>query len=142
MSESDSAAVQGMRMVQPEVRSMPSTTDSYIREQLETRRARLTTAIAAAPAPTVTIRFQELLSEVDSALQRMDAGTYGICDECQEAIERDRLIEDPLVRLCLDHLSGEQRRALEGDLELAAGIQRSLLPPNNMESHGWQVEYQ
>jgi phosphoserine phosphatase RsbU/P len=72
----------------------------------------------------------------------MDAGSYGICDACHDSIERERLIEDPLVRLCLDHLSGEQRRALEGDLELAAGIQRSLLPPAKVESHGWQVEYE
>lgn len=142
MPESDSIAVQRMRISEAETRSMATTTDRYIREQLETRRERLTAAIAAAPSPNVTIRFHELLSEVDSALERMDAGTYGICDACHESIERDRLIEDPLIRLCLDHLTGDERRALEGDLELAAGIQRSLLPPSKVEAHGWQVEYE
>ena len=119
---------------------MVGITDRYIREQLELRRERLTTAIASAPA--VTIRFHELLSEVDSALQRMNDGNYGICDVCNEPIERDRLIEDPLIRLCLDHLSSEERRALEGDLELAAGIQRSLLPPANLQSRDWQIGYE
>jgi len=142
MPESDSATVPKARTSEMEARSMVGITDRYIREQLEMRRERLTTAIASAPAPAVTIRFHELLSEVDSALQRMDAGNYGICEVCNDPIERDRLIEDPLIRLCLDHLSSEERRALEGDLELAAGIQRSLLPPTNLQLLDWQMEYE
>jgi len=141
MSESNSTAVQRVAHSDERVVTMPETTDTYIRQQLETRRTRLNTAIASAPASQMA-RFEELLSEVDSALQRMDAGTYGICDVCNDTIERDRLIEDPLVRVCLDHLNAEQRRALEGDLELAAGVQRSLLPPTHVQSLGWQIEYE
>ena len=33
-----------------------------------------------------------LLHEVDSALDRMEAGTYGICESCHDPIERDRLM--------------------------------------------------
>lgn len=141
MSESDSSAVGRARISEREQNSMPATTDLYLREQLEKRRERLTTAIAVAAVAAPTTRFHELLSEVDSALERMNQGTYGICDVCHDSIERERLIEDPLVRLCLDHLSDEQRRALEGDLELAAGIQRSLLPPTSLQSYGWQINY-
>jgi sigma-B regulation protein RsbU (phosphoserine phosphatase) len=121
---------------------MPETTDTYIRTQLENRRERLTTAIASAPVAAPIARYHELLFEVDSALHRIDAGTYGICDVCHETIEPDRLLEDPLVRVCLDHLSGEERRSLEGDLELAANIQRSLLPPSSVQSLDWQIEYE
>ena len=54
--------------------------------------------------PTVTkVALIELLGEVDSALDRMDDGTYGICTECHDSVEKDRLLADPLVRLCLDH---------------------------------------
>ena len=109
--ESDSIAAQRMTILESSTRTMPGVTDSYIREQLETRRERLATAIAAHSDSTQRVRFQELLSEVDSALGRMDSGTYGICEACHDSIERERLIEDPLVRLCLDHLTGEQRRA-------------------------------
>jgi sigma-B regulation protein RsbU (phosphoserine phosphatase) len=142
MAESDSAAVQRMRISEPEGKHMLGTTDSYIREQLENRRERLTAAIGSAPVAAPLARYRELLSEVDAALHRMDAGAYGICDVCHASIERDRLIEDPLVRVCLDHLSSEERRSLEGDLELAASIQRSLLPPPSVQSLGWQIEYE
>ena len=69
-----------------------------------------------------------LLSEVDSALHRMDDGTYGICPACNDSVEKDRLLADPLVKLCLDHLTSDEQRALERDLELAARVQRGLLP--------------
>ncbi len=121
---------------------MPAVTDSYIREQLEKRRERLTIAIASTPVAAPAMRFRDLLAEVDSAIERMDAGTYGICEVCNDTVERDRLIEDPLVRFCLDHLSGEERRALEGDLELAATIQRGLLPPSGVRSQDWQIGYE
>ncbi len=121
---------------------MPAVTDSYIREQLEKRRERLTVAIGSAPVAGPAARFRDLLAEVDAAIDRMDAGTYGICEVCKDTVERDRLIEDPLVRFCLDHLSGEERRALEGDLELAATIQRGLLPPCVVRSQDWQIGYE
>jgi phosphoserine phosphatase RsbU/P len=121
---------------------MPAVTDSYIREQLEKRRERLTNAIASAPVADPALRFRELLAEVDSAIERMDTGTYGICEVCNDTVERDRLIEDPLARFCLDHLSTEERRTLEGDLELAATIQRGLLPSCRIRSHDWQIGYE
>lgn len=121
---------------------MSAVTHGYIREQLEKRRERLTVAIASAPVDGPAMRFRDLLAEVDAAIERMDAGTYGICEVCNDTVEQERLIEDPLVRFCLDHLSGEERRALEGDLELAATIQRSLLPPCVVRSQDWQIGYE
>lgn len=112
--------------------------DPFLRAQLEERRKRLETAVAD---PSSSTALAHLLREVDSALERMQSGTYGICEECQEPIEADRLIADPLIRLCLDHLSAEQRRALESDLELAARVQRTLLPPNDMRAAGWHFYY-
>ena len=63
-----------------------------------------------------------------TALERIDGGSYGICEECHEPIEQERLIADPLARICLEHLTGQERSALEQDLELAAQVQRGLLP--------------
>ncbi len=47
---------------------------------------------------------------------------------CHDTVERDRLIADPLVRVCLDHMTAQERSALENDLQLAAQVQRGLLP--------------
>jgi phosphoserine phosphatase RsbU/P len=112
--------------------------NSFLRAQLEERRTRLQTAVSA---PSSNAALTRLLHEVDSALQRMDSGSYGICEKCHEPIERDRLMADPLVCLCLDHLTAEQQRALESDLELAAQVQRTLLPPNNISAGGWNFHY-
>jgi phosphoserine phosphatase RsbU/P len=119
---------------------MPGVSDPYIREQLEKRRDELQTVISssgAAPAAP----FLELLSDVDSALQRMDDGTYGICEACKDSVEKDRLLADPLIKLCLDHLSSEEQRALERDLELAARVQRGLLPRTDVGFKDWRVHY-
>jgi sigma-B regulation protein RsbU (phosphoserine phosphatase) len=82
-----------------------------------------------------------LLKEVDSALERMNDGTYGLCESCHDTIEKDRLAADPLVRFCLDHLSEAERDALQKDLDLASQVQAALLPRNNLRIGNWEVGY-
>jgi len=60
--------------------------------------------------------FSRLLGEVDAALMRFEKGTYGLCEECHDPIESDRLLADPLVRVCLGDLTTKERQALEDDL--------------------------
>jgi sigma-B regulation protein RsbU (phosphoserine phosphatase) len=114
------------------------------RDQLLDRRRRLqrVAAPAAGPAaPPAAARhdLQRLLSEVDAALGRLDAGTFGVCEVCHEAVETSRLLADPCCRICLDHYAPEQLRALEHDLEMAGRVQSSLLPERDLEFDGWQV---
>jgi sigma-B regulation protein RsbU (phosphoserine phosphatase) len=117
--------------------SMATAEQTYFRPQLEQRRERLLSALHSSADASLT----HLLSEVDAALARLDKGTYGICETCHDPVERERLLNDPLVRFCLDHLTGEEQRALESDLELAARIQKGLLPPPELSAAGWQVRY-
>ena len=117
---------------------MTGLADKFMRQQLLDRRRRLEDAtVEPDRAPYV----HRLLEQVDAALERLDDGSYGICESCHDTIERDRLIADPLVRVCLDHLTRQERSALEQDLELAALVQRGLLPPQNLTCAGWQVAY-
>jgi sigma-B regulation protein RsbU (phosphoserine phosphatase) len=88
-----------------------------------------------------TPELARLLTEVDAALARLADGSYGSCETCREPIEADRVLADPLVRFCLDHLSASERRAFEHDLELTARIQRGLLPPAHTRASGWEVAY-
>ena len=46
---------------------------------------------------------ERVLDEVDQALARLDAGTYGACEACGQPIDDDRLAADPLVRTCDRH---------------------------------------
>ena len=117
---------------------MQTITESYLQTQLEERRRRLETAMSSGAANGA---ISALLSEVDAALERMRDGSYGICEECHDSVEQERLLADPLVRVCIDHLNEPQRRALERDLELASSVQRALLPPHDVRADGWQIHY-
>jgi sigma-B regulation protein RsbU (phosphoserine phosphatase) len=117
---------------------MPITSESFLHKELIERREKLQ---AALPASTEPAHLVSLLSEVDAALERMEGGSYGLCEECHEPIEAERLMADPLVRLCLDHLTRAQRLALEEDLELAARIQAQLLPKADARFDGWEMSY-
>jgi sigma-B regulation protein RsbU (phosphoserine phosphatase) len=109
-----------------------------LRTQLHNRRKRLEKSIDRIPNPENLV---SLLKEVDSALERMDQGVYGLCEVCHETIEPERLLVDPLINVCLDHLNHTQQKMLEHDLELAAKIQRALLPENNLKINGWDISY-
>jgi phosphoserine phosphatase RsbU/P len=111
---------------------------SFLHTQLEERKRRLEQAIALAPQNG---GLAGLLHEVDSALDRMSKGKYGICEECHESVEQDRLLSDPLVRYCLDHLTELQRAALQRDLDLASEVQRRLLPQTELSAGGWETSY-
>lgn len=118
---------------------MAAVVEGFLREQLYDRRQRLEQAAAAETADSA--RLHLLLAEVDGALARIDNGSYGLCETCHESIESDRLIRDPLVRFCLDHLTRHERNALERDLELAAHVQRGLLPSQGLETSDWHICY-
>ncbi len=109
-----------------------------IRSQLLDRRERLRQITSQSGT---NVHFLNLLKEVDSALERMDSGTYGICMVCHDPIEDEQLLINPLIKVCLDHLSNEQRRTLENDLDLAYKIQLSMLPKNDLLLNGWEVYY-
>jgi sigma-B regulation protein RsbU (phosphoserine phosphatase) len=111
---------------------------NFLLSQLEERKRRLQDAIALAPA---NASLPGLLREVDSALERMDKGSYGLCLECHDPVEQDRLLADPLVRYCLDHLTQSERTALQRDLDLAAQVQRKMLPEAGLRAGGWETSY-
>lgn len=113
---------------------MEATALPILREQLLDRRRKLEGAAAIDGVA-------RLLAEVDAALRRMDAGTFGLCETCHDPVEADRLLADPLTRFCLDHLSASEQRALEHDLALALRIQRELLPKPDATFDGWDIVY-
>ena len=46
--------------------------------------------------------LRETLSEVEHALGKFDAGTYGTCENCGEAISPARLEAKPAARFCIN----------------------------------------
>lgn len=109
-----------------------------IRTQLLTRRERLQEFIRE---ERKTPQLVKLLQEVDMALERLNDGSYGLCEICHEDIEPRYLRMEPLVRVCLEHLSPEEQRGIERDLQLAAEVQVNLLPERGMKIRGWELGY-
>jgi RNA polymerase-binding transcription factor len=58
--------------------------------------------LSAVPAHA---KLLDLLAEVDRALAKIDAGTYGRCDACGDAIGAGRLEARPWATRCLRHAS-------------------------------------
>jgi DnaK suppressor protein len=52
----------------------------------------------------------EVISEIDAALKRIDDGTYGVCAGCGKPIATERLEARPWATLCID----DQRRREQG----------------------------
>src|SRR5438046_9165738 len=118
--------------------SMATAEQTYLRTELEQRRERLHTAVHS---PAADASLSQLLTAVDAALGRIDQGTFGLCETCHDSVEPERLLADPLVRFCLDHLTSAEPRALDSDLSLAARIQRALLPKPGLAPAGWDVHF-
>ncbi|NVI86878.1 TraR/DksA C4-type zinc finger protein [Actinomadura sp. BRA 177] len=53
---------------------------------------------------------QDLLAQIERAVQRMDAGTYGTCESCAKPIGKARLQVFPRATLCVTCKQREERR--------------------------------
>ena len=51
------------------------------------------------------------LKQIDDALERMDEGSYGVCESCGLEIAEERLEAMPFSRLCRDCQQDEEREA-------------------------------
>ncbi len=103
------------------------TTLSNLREQLEGERARLRSQIATLDSgggslsydenfadsgqvaaeqgenKALLMQLNEQLDEVERALAKFEAGTYGLCERCSEPIAEARLEAMPATRFCINH---------------------------------------
>ncbi len=51
----------------------------------------------------------KLLEKIEYALQQLEDGTYGICDECKKEINIERLKAKPSVSLCIECQSKKEQ---------------------------------
>lgn len=68
-------------------------------------------------------------------------GNFGPCARCHETMTRLPVAIGPLVSVCFECLTADERRALERDLTSAAKVQRALLPAPVTALLGWEVSY-
>ncbi len=55
-------------------------------------------------------RDRMMLKKIDTAIRKIEDGTYGLCERCEEEIEAKRLKARPVAPLCLRCQEEEERR--------------------------------
>ncbi len=54
-------------------------------------------------------RERQLIGKIKDALTRIENGTYGICEECDEEISEARLKARPVTTLCIECKNNQER---------------------------------
>ena len=62
-------------------------------------------------ADSIRISVEGQLADVEHALARLDAGTYGTCEMCGKKIPEERLKARPAARFCIDDQAKVERQA-------------------------------
>jgi DnaK suppressor protein len=93
--ERDSAEL--LAQVEPGLEEAPTATATTGSGETE----HIATGIDRSVRAALDAHAEARLIEVDAALRRLDAGTYGQCERCESEISRARLDAIPEVRLCL-----------------------------------------
>jgi DnaK suppressor protein len=55
-------------------------------------------------------RERKLISKIKEALERIEDGTYGLCEACGEPIGEKRLLARPVTTLCIDCKARQEKQ--------------------------------
>ena len=78
--------------------------------------------------PVDEASVEEHLNVINESLEKIEEGTFGICEICNEPVDDELLKMDYTATVCLGHYTEEELRQLENELELSQVVQRALLP--------------
>jgi RNA polymerase-binding protein DksA len=78
-----------------EVEEMAPTNDNHLAETA-------TATLGREIDYTLGDNAEQVIAEIDAALQRIEDGTYGTCVNCGREIPRERLEANPWASLCID----------------------------------------
>jgi sigma-B regulation protein RsbU (phosphoserine phosphatase) len=118
-----------------------------VRKGLSLKRDSLSAWLHATPTgkkevllgPASERSVQARLEVIDDALSKADSRMLGRCEICHGEVDPELLEVDYTASVCLEHLSQEDRRHLENDLELAQRVQKMLLPPEAPDIPGLEI---
>ena len=88
---------------------MEATHEEHIRDHLLELKEKLNETAALSKESSY---LSGLRQEVEHTLQKIEKGTFGVCEECNCAIEEDYLEANPMARICFSHLSEEQKESI------------------------------
>ncbi len=68
-------------------------------------------------------RDRKLIGKIQQALERIEEGSFGICEECGQPIEEKRLMARPVATQCIECKEDQERRERRENIK------------NNFQSH-------
>jgi|WetSurMetagenome_2_1015567.scaffolds.fasta_scaffold20210_3 phosphoserine phosphatase RsbU/P len=83
--------------------------------------------------------LQKHVTVLEKAIRQAEEQDLGICTVCHEHVGESWVETNYTNSVCLDHLTGEERRRLEAELELSQKVQRALLPERAPTLSGWEI---
>lgn len=98
--------------IQEKLRAIREEIPSYQDEVRDTEEQSVTDFAQEMDFALMEMKAQTLI-RIDEALQRVDQGTYGTCDECGQDIAEARLLAVPFALLCLECQEREETMAAE-----------------------------
>ena len=75
-------------------------------------------------------RNRDRLEAIEEAIQRMQTGDYGFCEECGDPIPKRRLIAMPLARMCVNCQQDQERANTALGATSSTMYLNSLTPEN------------
>ena len=111
--------------IQEKLRAIRSEIPSYQDEVRDSEEQSVTDFAQEMDFALMEMKAQTLI-RIDEALQRVDQGSYGTCDECGQDITEARLAAVPFALLCRDCQEREETVAAEERATLTTG--RALTP--------------
>jgi sigma-B regulation protein RsbU (phosphoserine phosphatase) len=106
-------------------------TDWLTRTPEQKKRARL--------GPVSEQAVHSHLEVLETAIEKAEDRSLGLCEVCHDYIEPSRLEMDYASCVCLEHLSSEERSRLEFELELSTKVQQALLPQQVADIPGMEL---
>lgn len=76
-------------------------------------------------------KLNDTLYEIETSLEAIDRGEYGICEVCGKKIDKERLDLIPYVKLCLD--CSKKRISLEDKMDFRPEEEDSISPFSNYD---------
>ncbi|NLX62038.1 MAG: hypothetical protein GXZ06_05935 [Tissierellia bacterium] len=78
-------------------------------------------------------KLNNTLSEIDTSLDAIDRGNYGVCISCGKEIDKNRLELIPYLKLCID--CSEKKIPLEKKMEFRPEEEDSISPFSNYKNN-------
>ena len=115
---------------------MDTSVFNRIRDGLQEKRRVLTDFLQDTPAPKKQVQLgtvavdgvRDQLQVIETALDKTDHQTLGVCEVCHGYVESGLLEMDYTASVCLDHFSDREKRQLENELELSQVVHKAMLP--------------